>query len=198
MRIRSTRDPQCSRIAGCPEPFLASVNGEARRTIKFLCACGRALTSRLLLFNLLITLGVTMPHLSVEYSANLDGRANVGALCERLLEAILDVGLFELGAVRVRAIRCEHYAVADKQQDNAFIDLNFRIGAGRTPDERKRAGEAVFAVAQEVLTHLFDTPHFALSLELREIDPELSWKRNGMHTRLRNSKDQGKGHHVQT
>jgi 5-carboxymethyl-2-hydroxymuconate isomerase len=36
-----------------------------------------------------------------------------------------------------------------------------------------------------VLAALFATPHFALSLEIREIDPELSWKRNAIHPRLR-------------
>jgi 5-carboxymethyl-2-hydroxymuconate isomerase len=32
---------------------------------------------------------------------------------------------------------------------------------------------------------LFETPHFALSLEVREIDPALSWKKNSIHLRLR-------------
>lgn len=126
-----------------------------------------------------------MPHLSVEYSANLDGRADIAGLCERLLAAVLETGLFEVGAVRVRALRAEHYAIADRLPENAFVDLNFRIGTGRTLDERKRAGEAIFAAAQEVLAPLLAAPHFALSLEIREIDSELSWKRNAIHPRLR-------------
>ncbi|MEX0954424.1 MAG: 5-carboxymethyl-2-hydroxymuconate Delta-isomerase [Rhizobiaceae bacterium] len=138
-----------------------------------------------------------MPHLSVEYSADLDGRADIARLCDTLLEAVLATGLFEVGAVRVRAIRCDHYAIADRQPENAFVDLNFRVGAGRSPEDKKRAGEALFAAAQNVLAPLFDTPHFALSLEIREIDPELSWKRNVMHARLRNPEDQGEGPHVQ-
>jgi 5-carboxymethyl-2-hydroxymuconate isomerase len=135
-----------------------------------------------------------MPHLSAEYSANLDGHADIGALCERLLEAILETGLFESGAIRVRAIRCEHCAIADREAKNAFVDLNFRIGRGRSSSDKKRVGEAIFAAAQEVLEPLFDSPHFALSLEIREIDPDLSWKRNAMHDRLRNSADHGKKH----
>ncbi|MCV0397268.1 MAG: 5-carboxymethyl-2-hydroxymuconate Delta-isomerase [Rhizobiaceae bacterium] len=137
-----------------------------------------------------------MPHLSVEYSANLDDRADIGTLCERLLKAVIATDLFEVGAVRVRAIRCEHHAIADHRAENAFVDLSFRVGRGRSLTEKKRAGEAIFAAAQEVLAPLFDSPHFALSLEIREIDPELSWKRNAMHARLRNSEDQGKGQHV--
>ncbi|MFC3727221.1 5-carboxymethyl-2-hydroxymuconate Delta-isomerase [Neoaquamicrobium sediminum] len=126
-----------------------------------------------------------MPHLTIEYSANLDGRADLDALCAALLETVLETGLFEVGAVRVRALRADHYAIADRLPENAFVDLSFRIGKGRSADEKKRAGEAIFATASSLLGPLFETPHFALSLEIREIDAELSWKKNAIHPRLR-------------
>jgi 5-carboxymethyl-2-hydroxymuconate isomerase len=126
-----------------------------------------------------------VPHLTLEYSANLDGRVDFDALCARVLDTILATGLFEVGAVRVRAIRCEAYAVADNLPENAFVDLSFRIGVGRSLDEKKRAGEQIFTVVAEELSELFKTPHFALSMEIREIDPDLSWKKNAIHPRLR-------------
>ena len=126
-----------------------------------------------------------MPHLTIEYSANLEGRTDIGALCETLLKTVLETGLFEIGAVRVRALRADHYAIADELAENAFVDLNFRIGKGRTAEEKKRAGEAIFTAATEILGRLFEAPHFALSLEIREIDAELSWKQNAIHPRLR-------------
>lgn len=126
-----------------------------------------------------------MPHLTVEYSGSLEGRVEIGALCDQLHAAILATGLFELGAIRVRALKADHFTIADRLPENGFVDLNFRIGHGRSADEKKRTGEALFAAAGEVLAALFATPHFALSLEIREIDPELSWKRNAIHPRLR-------------
>ena len=126
-----------------------------------------------------------MPHCSIEYSANLDGKVDMGGLCSALLQAILSTGLFEIGAVRVRALRCEAYAVADRLPENAFIDVSFRIGRGRTGEEKKHTGEVMFAAAGDYLAPLFATPHFALSLEIREIDPDLSWKKNAIHPRLR-------------
>lgn len=126
-----------------------------------------------------------MPHLTVEYSANLESRADLDALCATLLETILETGLFETGAVRVRALKADHYAVADRLPENGFIDLNFRIGNGRSAEEKKRTGEALFAAASATLAPLFETPHFALSLEIREIDADLSWKKNAIHPRLR-------------
>ena len=126
-----------------------------------------------------------MPHLNIEYSSNLEDRVDIGQLCRRMLREVLATGLFEVGAVRVRAFGCAHYAVADDLPANAFVDMSFRIGAGRSLDERRQAGEAVFKAAVEELQALLETQHFALSLEIREIDPALSWKKNAMHQRLR-------------
>lgn len=126
-----------------------------------------------------------MPHMTVEYSSNLDEKTDIGVFCRELAGAILSTGLFEIGAIRVRAHRAEHYAIADFVPENAFVDLNFRIGKGRSAEEKRRAGEAVFSAASTLLAPLFDAPHFALSLEIREIDADLSWKKNAIHTRLR-------------
>ncbi|UVK42861.1 5-carboxymethyl-2-hydroxymuconate Delta-isomerase [Mesorhizobium sp. AR07] len=126
-----------------------------------------------------------MPHFSIEYSANLDAKVDMDELCALVLRTVLDTGLFETGAVRVRAFRADAYAVADRLAENAFLDMSFRLGIGRSADEKKRTGEAVFAAVSEHLAALFKTPHFALSLEIREIDPVLSWKKNAIHPRLR-------------
>lgn len=126
-----------------------------------------------------------MPHFNIEYSSNLDGKVDFRALCDRVLEVILETGLFEVGAVRVRAFRAEAYAIADRLPENAFIDMSFRIGAGRSAEDKKLTGERIFAAVTGQLAGLFTTPHFALTLEIREIDPELSWKKNAIHPRLR-------------
>lgn len=126
-----------------------------------------------------------MPHFRIEYSANLKTKLDMNVLCKAIHSAIMASGLFELGAVRVRAFCADHYAIADQLPENAFIDMEFRVGQGRSTDDLKQAGEAIFAVAQDVARSLYSTPHFAMSLEIRTIDAELSWKKNAMHARLR-------------
>ncbi|MGM5058385.1 5-carboxymethyl-2-hydroxymuconate Delta-isomerase [Rhizobium sp. 814_E9_N1_1] len=126
-----------------------------------------------------------MPHFTMDYSANLDRTVDFDALCRVVHAEILKTGLFEVGAVRVRAIRCEAYAIADLLTENAFIDMSFRIGKGRSEDDKRRTGEAIFHAVTQHLDTLFQTPHFALTLEIREIDPALSWKKNAIHPRLR-------------
>jgi 5-carboxymethyl-2-hydroxymuconate isomerase len=126
-----------------------------------------------------------MPHLTIEYSANLGTISDIDGLCHSLHAAMLATGLFELGAIRVRALCADSYAVADLLDQNAFADLRLRIGAGRSAAEKSRAGELIFAAACAHFAPLFETPHFALTLDISEIDPKLSWKKNAIHPRLR-------------
>lgn len=129
-----------------------------------------------------------MPHLTLEYSANLDGKVDFDGLCQALNQEIAGLPFFEVGAIRVRARRCEAHAVADMGPLDAFIDMQFRIGTGRSHVEKKTAGDGLFTVATRFLSPLLEEPHFALSLEIREIDPDFSWRKNTMHSRLRNRK----------
>ncbi|MBB4065927.1 5-carboxymethyl-2-hydroxymuconate Delta-isomerase [Gellertiella hungarica] len=126
-----------------------------------------------------------MPHFRMEYSANLEADVDMTALCGLVRETILSTGLFEVGAVRVRAFRADAWSIADDLAENAFLDMEFRIGKGRSAEDKKRTGEAIFSAVTGFLKQRFETPHFALSLEIREIDSELSWKKNAIHPRLR-------------
>ena len=85
-----------------------------------------------------------MPHMTIEYSANLAGRADMQAVADSAHKAILSSGLFELGAVRVRAYESDAYAIADQHPDNAFVHVSLRIGAGRSAEEKRAAGEVIY------------------------------------------------------
>jgi 5-carboxymethyl-2-hydroxymuconate isomerase len=54
-----------------------------------------------------------MPHIIVEYSANLDGRADIKALVDDLHAATTANGLFEIHAIGTRAARREVFRLAD-------------------------------------------------------------------------------------
>lgn len=132
-----------------------------------------------------------MPHLTIEYSANLKSETDFNVLCKKLLSSLLETGLFEIGAPRIRAIACDDYAITDQHEKNAFIDMSLRVGKGRSQQDLKSAGDAIYQTAREVLSEKFDSPYFALSFEIREIDPVLSWKTNAMHPRLRKTNTAG-------
>jgi 5-carboxymethyl-2-hydroxymuconate isomerase len=126
-----------------------------------------------------------VPHLTIEYSSNVTRNADMQKVVTTAHDALMSTGVFEVGAVRVRAVECQIYSITDRHPDNAFVDLSLRIGDGRSPEDKKRVGETVYAAVRTLLEPLFASPHFALSFEIREIDSALSWKTNSMHARLR-------------
>ena len=126
-----------------------------------------------------------MPHLSIEHSANLSDASDLQALCTRLHGTLLNSGLFEIGAIRVRSHPCACYVIADGLAENAFADMVLRIGQGRSEAERKSLGAALMAEAEAHFAPLLARPHFALSLEVQEISAPYSWKTNAIHPRLR-------------
>ena len=125
-----------------------------------------------------------MPHLSMEYSAGLEARCDLQSVARAAYQAMIDTGIFPLAGIRVRAHRADIAIVADDLSENDFLAMTLAVGAGRDKAALKAAGDAIFAAVQGALAEPLGTPHFALSLEIREIDPALSWKDTPIHARL--------------
>jgi len=100
-------------------------------------------------------------------------------------KAAVETGIFPLGGIRVRAIRCEHYAIADGKQAYGFLDMVLRLGEGRDLAIRKKAGEHIFKALSAYLDPVFAGSKFALSFDMQINDRETSWKRNNIHDVLK-------------
>jgi 5-carboxymethyl-2-hydroxymuconate isomerase len=126
-----------------------------------------------------------MPHFTIEYSANLDARVDMGKVVEIVHKAAVETGIFPLGGIRVRAIRCEHFAIADGSARFGFLDMVLRLGEGRDLATRKKAGEHIFRALSDHLDPVFAASQFALSFDMQINDKETSWKRNNIHEALK-------------
>ena len=126
-----------------------------------------------------------MPHFTLEYSANLDRHVDMGAVVELVRKAAVETGIFPLGGIRVRAVRCEHYAIADGQKNLSFLDMVLRLGEGRDLAARKKAGDHIFKALSDHLDPVFAGGRFALSFDMQINDKETSWKRNNIHEALK-------------
>ena len=126
-----------------------------------------------------------MPHFTIEYSANLDPHVDMGKVVEVVRKAATETGIFPLGGIRVRAIKCEHYAIADGNPNLGFLDMVLRLGEGRDLATRKKAGEHIFEALSAHLDPVFAQSRFALSFDMQINDKETSWKRNNIHEALK-------------
>jgi 5-carboxymethyl-2-hydroxymuconate isomerase len=122
-----------------------------------------------------------MAHILIEYSANLSGRIDLPRFLEAVHASALATGIFPVGGVRTRAYAAGHYRIADGHPDNAFVHTMLRVGHGRDVETRKRACEAIFATISDQLADLFEQLPLGLSLEMQEIDPVLTLKKNNLH-----------------
>jgi len=125
-----------------------------------------------------------MPHLIVEYSANLEDQLDLDRLMVKLRDCAVASGVFPLGGIRVRGARRDRYLIADGDPDNGFVHVTARIGHGRPLAVRKKVAASLFEVLCGHLDPLFAQRGVGLSFEIQEIDPATSMKKNNLHERL--------------
>ena len=125
-----------------------------------------------------------MPHITIEYSANLEDQVSPRRLVDAIHRAALETGVFPVGGLRTRAERRDVYAVANGDPDNAFVAIVARIGEGRDAVTRKRVAAVLMAVLEAETDEAFRTRGLGLTVEVGEIDGTASLKTNNLHERL--------------
>lgn len=122
-----------------------------------------------------------MPHIIIEYSQNIHQEIELPGLINRLHDAAIATGVFPPGGTRTRAVMRTDYRIADGHPDNGFVHLLIRVGHGREEAVLHAAGQAVFDAARAHLGPLFERSPLAISMEIQEIHPVLTYKHNNLH-----------------
>ncbi|MBC2887442.1 5-carboxymethyl-2-hydroxymuconate Delta-isomerase [Ochrobactrum sp. CM-21-5] len=118
-----------------------------------------------------------MPHIWVEYSANIEKEINVPQLLENVQNALIDDGsIFPFAGARTRGVRVDNYLVVDGHPENAFVHVLMRVASGRSEADRKAAGERVFAKVKDNLADLMASRPLGLSVQMEESDGTVNLK----------------------
>ena len=127
-----------------------------------------------------------MAHAIVEWTANLEGEADIHGLLELIAAAMRDSGgVFPWGGIRVRAIRLDDYVIADGKADDAFVNITVKMGAGRSAEFKRQFFSALFERIKAHFAQLYDKRYLALSLYVEEADAASSFKHNNIHRRFK-------------
>lgn len=126
-----------------------------------------------------------MPHIMLDYSANMEDRVDMSGLCDRLRHVAAQSGVFPVAGIRVRALRADHVAIADGDPAHGYIDISVRLRGGRDMATKRAAAAALFEAARSYVGSAMMQAPVALSLELREIDPELSPKTGSIRDHIK-------------
>lgn len=125
-----------------------------------------------------------MPHITIEYSANVETIHDIERLVNVVHTAALETGVPTLDALRTRAVARHHYRVADGRSDRAFVAIIARLAPGRDADVKTAFITAILDAAQQQLATESDALGIAWSIELQEIDPTSRINRNEIRARM--------------
>jgi len=131
-----------------------------------------------------------MSHMTLEYSANLRDAGRFGELCRKLARFMTALrmegaAVFPPGGVRVRAIACEEYCIADgTASDAGFVHAILKIGAGRGDAAKQAVCAGLFDIMKAHFAEQFAAQGLALSLELNEFSEAGTLKYNNLHARF--------------
>ncbi|MDE0347071.1 MAG: 5-carboxymethyl-2-hydroxymuconate isomerase, partial [Boseongicola sp.] len=76
---------------------------------------------------------------------------------------------------------------ADGADGHGFVDLSVRLRGGRSDAVKDKVAKQLFAAAREFIDPYMGGNSLALSLEVRDIDPELSPKAGTIRDHLKGS-----------
>ena len=124
-----------------------------------------------------------MPHVTIEYSGNLDVEIEPMALVRAVHAAVLSQPAFEAVGTRTRAARREHFLVADGDPTHAFIAVTARVGQGRSLEQRQAASQAIMDALYEAVKPIYESRGLLLSAEVTELDSPAMTRRNSLRER---------------
>lgn len=126
-----------------------------------------------------------MPHLILEYSANLESDLEIGALLRDLHEAAAGCPTLERIALRSRAVRRDHVVVADGNPEHRFAMVTARILKGRADDVKQEIADTLFATLKAGLEQATTGKGLALAVDVVEIELSTFRKDHNLAERIR-------------
>ncbi len=107
---------------------------------------------------------------------------SIHGLCEKLHAEAKTIEALPVGGLRVRAYPADIALVGDGDNANKFIYIVVRIGRGRSEAVRRDIGDRLFATLIEFTAEHYHAGNpLSLGLEIQEIDPDWTWKKNNIH-----------------
>ncbi len=131
-----------------------------------------------------------MPHIVVEYTANLRPEAALGTLLPKINAYLIaqrtDSGpIFPLGGIRSRAVALDDWCIASGDDaEAAFVHVSVKVGAGRDEATSKRVFDGLFELLKAHFAASYARRGFALSMETATFGEAGTWKHNNLHARI--------------
>lgn len=109
-----------------------------------------------------------MPHIQIDYTANLADAVKDRRLVDRVDQAAIDTGIFPVWGTRTFGRVLSDYRVGNAQAGNGFVNVTVRIR------------QALFDAMLQAMGPLFAHHRLGCQLEVTEFDAEVSIYQNNL------------------
>ncbi len=131
-----------------------------------------------------------MPHQIIEYSDNLESMMDTQLLIDGMHKAAAETDGLPLGGLRTRVAVRNRYEIADQSPENAFVHVILKLGHGRPEEIRQGFGDRLFPILCELLDPVTAKHPLAISFEIQEIHPRLTWKQSNLREHMARRNEQ--------
>lgn len=90
-----------------------------------------------------------MPHIVIEYSANLDESIAASKITQKAHKAVVDSGLFSPDAVKARSVKFSDFVLPENAKN--FVHITVSILTGRDAQQRKVLSQQIFETAKQAI-----------------------------------------------
>ncbi|MFI9630541.1 5-carboxymethyl-2-hydroxymuconate Delta-isomerase [Streptomyces sp. NPDC052042] len=111
-----------------------------------------------------------MPHLVLEYSGNVREAFDPAVVFAEIHTVLSAAGGFRPYDFKSRAVRLDTYAVGDGSREQAFVNLDIRTFAGKSPATRAAIAEAALAVLTRAFARTMSETGCDVSVQVTELD----------------------------
>jgi 5-carboxymethyl-2-hydroxymuconate isomerase len=111
-----------------------------------------------------------MPHITLEYSANVDQDIAFPQLFAEIHQTLSRVAGIAVANCKSRAVRRDVHFVAQGTGEEAFVHVEIRLLAGREPALRQEIGQRTLEILQNHFARSLARWQLQITVELVEMD----------------------------
>ena len=117
-----------------------------------------------------------MPHLTLEYTENLEENVNFKSMFSKLHNILVDVGGINIGNCKSRAVTRKNYYIGKGQKNAAFVHLAVSFLEGRSIELKGEIGRQILKVLKDYYSLAIKNYDLQISVEITDIPRPLYFK----------------------
>ncbi len=111
-----------------------------------------------------------MPHLILEFSANIIEKNNITELFQQCHTILADMLPTDIAGCKSRAVECNTNTIGNGDLENAFVHMTLKVMPGRTIDILNDVGNRLMEIMTDYFSGSLKELHLQITLEICHLE----------------------------